>query len=132
MSSTSTAPAGAAIHPSWWARAATWVKNEAVIVKNTITKIAGLTPAIQAEIQKVAPTVEAISNLIVPGSGAFEAHLIDVWSVAASAVDAAGTAAVANGVNVTLDTALVNAIKGFIPAVKAQMSTSAGSTPPSA
>jgi rhamnogalacturonyl hydrolase YesR len=127
MSSTPAVPA--TIHPSFWARAATWVKHEAITIRNVIEKIAGLTPAITAEIQKVAPTVEALSNMILPGSGAFEAHLIDVWSVAASAVDAAGAAAAANGVSVTLDQNLVNAIKGFIPAVKSKMSSAAGTAP---
>lgn len=128
MSSIATATTGA-IHPTWWARAATWVVNEAKTVKATILKITGLEPAISAEIAKVAPTVEAISNLVLPGSGDFEAHLVDVWSVAASAVDAAGASAGANGVNVQLDAALVSKIKSFIPSVKAQMKGNPSSAP---
>lgn len=128
--STAPAPITAPIHPSWFARAGTWVLKEATTVKNAIVKIAGLNPAIRTEIQKVAPTVEAISNLIVPGSGNFEAHLLDVWSVAASTVDAAGAAAEGNGINVTLDAALVAAIRGFTPAVKAKMSPAANAAPP--
>ncbi len=127
MSSTPVVPA--VIHSSWWARAASWVKNEAVTVKNAIVKISGLSPAITAEIQKLAPTVEALTNLVAPGSANFEQHLVDVWSVAASAIDAAGAAATANGISVPLDATLVAAIKGFIPAVKSQMSPAAGPTP---
>jgi hypothetical protein len=119
----------APIHVSWWAKATTWVKNEAIVVKNAVIKIAGLTPEITAELQKIAPTAEAISNMILPGSGAFEAHLVDVWSAVASNIDAAGAAATANGVNVTLDQALVDQIKAFIPAVKAKMSSQAGAAP---
>lgn len=127
MSSTPVVPAP--IHPSWWSRAATWVVNEAKVVKNTIVKIAGFTPEIQAEIDKIAPTAEALSNLVVPGSGAFEAHLLDVWGVAASAVNDAGAAAGANGISITLDQNLVNDIKSFIPSVKAKMSAKASSAP---
>lgn len=104
-----------------FAKAATWVLNEAKATKNAIEKVAHLSPAITAEIQKVAPTFEAISNMVLPGSGNFEAHLIDVYSVAADAVDKLGAADAANGVNVTLDAALVAAIKGFLPSVKAKM-----------
>jgi hypothetical protein len=129
MSSTAPVAAPAAIHPSFWSKSATWVKAEAVTVRNVIEKIVGMSAAVQVEIQKIAPTVEALSNIVVPGSAAFEAHLIDVWGVVASAVDAAGAAAEANGVNVALDQTLVTAIKGFIPAVKAKMSPSAGPTP---
>lgn len=128
MSSTAT-QVPPVIHPSFWARAATWVVNEAKTVKSTILKIAGLEPSISAAIQKAAPTLEAISNLVIPGSGNFEAHLINVWSVAASAVDAAGAADAANGVNIQLDAALVSQIKSFIPAVKAQMTGNPSAAP---
>jgi hypothetical protein len=123
-------PAPVVIHPSFWARAATWVKHEASVVKNAILGIQAAVPAITAELQKVAPTVEALSEMIMPGSAGFEAHLVDVWSTVASAVDAAGNAATANGINVQLDQALVDAIKTFIPTVKAQMTaTTAGVAP---
>jgi len=121
--------ADSTIHPSWFARAATWVVNEAKTVKNTIIKISGFAPAISSEITKIAPTVEALSNLVEPGLGNFESHLVDVWSVAASAVDEAGAAAAGNGISVSLDSALVDAIRGFLPAVKAKMSGTPSSAP---
>jgi len=125
----STAVAPAQIHPSWWSRAMTWVVHEATVVKNTIIKIANMTPEIQAEVDKVAPTAEELANLVAPGSGNILAHLVDVWSVAASTIHAAGDAASANGINVPFDATLVKDIKTFIPQVKAQMSPSASSTP---
>ena len=62
-----------------------------------------------AEIQKLAPTVEALSNLVVPGLGNIEQHIVDVYGGVASAVHAAGDAAAANGVSVSLDAQLAMA-----------------------
>ena len=120
----------ALIHSSWYARAMTWVSNEAKTVKNTILKVVGISDKVAAAVQAEAPTIEAISNLVVPGIGNIEAHIIDVWSACASAVDAAGAAAAANGVSVQLDSGLVQAIKAVLPAVKAKMSPAASSAPP--
>ena len=56
----------APIHVSWWAKATTWFKHEAVTVKNAVLKVAGFAPEITAEIVKIAPTLEAVSNMILP------------------------------------------------------------------
>lgn len=114
-----------------WARAATWVSHEVKTVKNVVQKIAGEMPAVQAEINKVAPTAERISELLLPGSSTWEQHILDVWGEAAAAVAALDDAALANGVNVALDAKLVAIIKSFLPTVKSKMVASPTSTPAS-
>jgi hypothetical protein len=117
-------------HPAWYARAGTWFLKIGQAIKGAILKIAGDMPAVQAEIVKVAPTVEAMSNMLLAGSGDFEAHLLNLWGVAANAVQDAGQAAGANALNITLDQQLVNDIKGFLPAVSAYLHPAASPTPP--
>lgn len=117
-------------HPAWYARAGTWFLKIGQAVKNVMVKISGEMPAVQAEIAKVAPTVEAISEMLLPGSSAFEQHLLDVWGVTANAVKDAGAAAGSNAISVTLDQTLVNDIKSFLPQVEAYMHPSASPAPP--
>jgi hypothetical protein len=129
--STAPSPVVAVPHPAWYARAGTWLLGVAKTIKNGILKVAGAEPQIAAAIASIAPTAEAISNLIVPGSGNFEQHLLDVWGVAASAVKGAGDAAAANGLSITLDAALVAEIKAVLPAVEAFLHPAASPAPPS-
>ncbi len=82
-----------------------------------------------AEIQKLAPTVEALSNLVVPGLGNIEQHIVDVYGVVASAVHAAGDAAAANGVSVSLDAQLIADVKAVLPAILKYLSPAASSSP---
>ena len=128
--STSPTPIVAAVHPQWWSRAGTFFLKISHAVKVAVQKIAGAMPAVQAEIVKIAPTAEAVSNMLLPGSGDFEAHLLDVWGVAANAVKDAGAVAGANGVSITLDQTLVNDIKGFLPQVEAYLHPSATAAAP--
>jgi hypothetical protein len=125
VATTSTTP-----HPAWYARAGTWFLKVGQAVKNAFLKISNEVPAVQAEIAKVAPTVEALSNMVLPGSAAFEQHLLDVWGVAANAVKDAGAAAGANAINITLDSALVADIKGFLPQVEAYLHPAASPAAP--
>lgn len=128
--STSPAPIVTATpHPSWYARAGTWFLKIGQAIKGAVLKIAGDMPAVQAEIAKIAPTVEGISEMLLPGSSKFEQHLLDVWGVAANAVKDAGAAAGGNAVNITLDQTLVNDIKGFLPAVEAYLHPAANAAP---
>ena len=120
----------APIHPSWFSKALTWVKHEASVVKNSVLWLANKEPAVAAGIQKIAPTVEELSNLFVPGLGNIEQHVVDVYGVVASAVHAAGDAAAANGVSVTLDAALIADIKAVLPAILKYLSPQASSAPP--
>ena len=130
MSTTPSSPTPATPHAAWYARAGTWFLKIGRTVKGVFQKIASDMPAVQAEIQKVAPTVEKLSELVLPGSATFEQHLLDVWGVAANAVKDAGAAAGANGINVTLDSALVADIKGFLPQVEAYLDPAASAAPP--
>jgi hypothetical protein len=130
MSTTPVSPAPPTAHPAWYARAGTWFLKVGRAVKGALSKIASDMPAVQAEIQKVAPTVEAMSEMVLKGSSTFEQHLLDVWGVAANAVKDAGAAAGANGISVTLDSALVADIKGFLPQVEAYLDPAASPAPP--
>ena len=118
------------IHPAWWSRAGTWLLNIGKHVKNAVIKVAQDAPLVDAELRKIAPTVEGISELFVKGSGTFEQHLLDVWGAAASAVHVAGDAAAGNGLSVQLDADLVAAIKGFVPTVQQFMHPAAGPAAP--
>jgi hypothetical protein len=130
MSTTPAAmPASVTPHPTWYARAGTWFLKIGQAVKNAVLKIAGDMPSVQAEISKIAPTVEGVSELFLPGSSKFEQHLLDVWGVAASAVKDAGVAAGANAISITLDAGVVNDIKGFLPAVEAYLHPAASASP---
>lgn len=120
------------IHPAWYARAGTWLLGIGKAIKNAVLKVAGDEPAISAEIAKIAPTAEAISNLFLPGSGNFEQHLLDVWGVVASAAKGAGDAASANGISVTFDAALIADVKAILPTVEQFLHPSAGPTAPTA
>jgi hypothetical protein len=122
-------PTPAAVHATWYARAGTIFLKIGHAIKAAILKISKDMPAVQAEIAKVAPTVEKISEMLIPGSAAFEQHLLDVWGVAANAVKAAGAAAGANAINISLDQALVNDIKGFLPQVEAYLHPAASASP---
>jgi len=122
-------PVPTTIHPSFWAKAGTWFLKIGQSVKNTLLKVVGASAVVDTELKKVAPTLEALSNLVLPGSGTFEEHVLDVWGVVASAVHAAGDAATANGVSVSLDAQLIADIKAILPAVQQYMHPSAGPTP---
>ena len=129
MSTTPSAVTAAAPHASWYSRAGTWFLKIGHAIKDAVLKISSDMPAVQAEIAKVAPTVEGISELLLPGSSKFEQHLLDVWGVAANAVKATGDAAAANGVSLTLDQALIADIKGFLPQVEAYLHPAASPAP---
>ncbi|MGH9684796.1 MAG: hypothetical protein ACRD4S_14435 [Candidatus Acidiferrales bacterium] len=122
--------ASASIHPAWYARAGTWLLGIGRAIKNGILKVAGEEPKIAAAIATVAPTAEALSNLLLPGSGTFEQHLLDVWGVVAAAVKDAGDAAAANGISISLDAELVAGVKAILPAVEAFLHPAASSAAP--
>jgi hypothetical protein len=86
------------------------------------------------EEEKIAPEVAAVENVvnsvvdtIYPGAGKVALAIEAVFGKALEAVDKLGTAAGANGLDVTLDAAAVQAIKDALPIVKAQAATTPGS-----
>jgi hypothetical protein len=71
--------------------------------------------------QANAAVVEAITGLVSPEAANVERAAFAALGVVIKAIEDAGTAAAANGLNVTLDAALVADVKSIIPAVKAQV-----------
>jgi len=106
-------------HQAWYARAATALKRAALAVKNEILKIAGEAPAVMADLQKAAPTVEGITNLVLgPGATAIETVAMDVFGVVAKAIEDAGSAATNNGLSLSLDAQIVADVQAILPTVK--------------
>lgn len=94
------------------------VKAAVVDVAQTLAKDA---PSIaQAE-----TLAEGVAEKLSPGAEAVVAAIIAVAGKIFAAVDAAGAAASANGLSVTLDTALIQSVQAALPAVKAQASAAA-------
>jgi hypothetical protein len=85
--------------------------------------------SVLAKVEKAEPTVEAITGLVFPQAVELERGAFAILGLAASAVQSAGDAASANGVNVTLDAALVADIKAIIPALE-QYAKSIGASKP--
>lgn len=86
------------------------------------------------EEQKIAPEVaviEGVANQVVgqiyPGADKVAAAIESVVAKAFAAVESLGSAAAADGLNVQLDAAAVNAVKAALPIVKAQAATTPGS-----
>jgi hypothetical protein len=70
-------------------------------------------------------TIESITSLVSPQAANIERAGFAVLGVIINALDAAGAAASANGLNVTLDAQLVADIKAIAPAVKAAVPAAA-------
>src|SRR5215471_6829840 len=68
--------------------------------------------------QAEAPTIEAVTALVSPQAANIERLGFAVLGLVIKAIDDAGTAAGANGLNVTLDAQLVADIKSLASAVK--------------
>jgi hypothetical protein len=71
------------------------------------------------------PTIEAITGLVSPQAANIERAGFAALRGAINAIDAAGAAAGANGLNVTLDAQLVADIKAIASAVKGAVSVTA-------
>jgi hypothetical protein len=88
----------------------------------------------ETALKKAAPevaTVESIVNIVVddiyPGAGVVARAIETAAAKAFDAVDALGDATTADGLNIQLDQAAVEAIKAALPTVKAQAQTTPGS-----
>ncbi len=86
------------------------------------------------EEQKIKPEVtiaedmlNEVVNAIYPGSDIVAVAIEAVFGKALDAVDALGTAAASDGVNIPLDLSAVAAIKAALPILKAQAKTTPGS-----
>jgi hypothetical protein len=87
--------------------------------KAAVLKAANKAPAILNDVEKDAPEVEALVELAFPGSAAVEQAALAAFETILDAVEAAGPAASANGLSVSLDKNLVASVQAVIPAVKA-------------
>src|SRR5215813_9487972 len=74
--------------------------------------------AVLKKAQADAPTIEAVTTLVSPQAANIERVGFAVLGLVIKAIDDAGTAAGANGLNVTLDAQLVADIKSIAPVVK--------------
>ena len=72
-------------------------------------------------------TIEAVTTLVSPQAANIERARFAVLAVVINALDAAGAAANANGLNLTLDAQLVADIKAIAAAVKSALPAVAGS-----
>lgn len=88
-------------------------------LKSEILKVAGEAPVIIAKIEADAPEVEALTALVFPGAAKIEQLSVGLLEAVAEAVEAAGTAAGANGLSVSFDQALISEIQALLPALKA-------------
>ncbi len=68
------------IHQSWFSKAISWVLKIGTTIKSGLTKATNEEPKVAAAIATVAPSIEEVSNLILPGSGMIEQHIIDASS----------------------------------------------------
>ena len=74
-------------------------------------------------------TIETVTSLVSPQAANIERAGFGVLGVVINAMDAAGTAAGANGLNVTFDAQLVADIKAIAAAVKGAMSPAVAAAP---
>src|SRR5215831_9858097 len=89
---------------------ATWLKIAKFVEQSVL-------PVLK-KAQADAPTIEAVTALVSPQAANIERVGFAVLGVVIKAIDDAGTAAGANGLNVTLDAQLVADIKSVASAVK--------------
>jgi hypothetical protein len=96
-----------------------------------IAKGARAAARVMTKAKTIEPEVEALTGLLFPQAVELERGAFALLGMAAQAVSAAGDAAAANGLNITLDQKLVADIKALIPAIE-QYAKMVGAAKPSA
>ena len=86
--------------------------------KSILLTAAADAPKVMGKVAADAPEVEALINLIYPGSSAIESTSLAVLEAIATAVEGAGTAAGANGLTVSLDQAVIADVKAILPTLQ--------------
>lgn len=89
--------------------------------KAAVLKAAAKAPAVAAEVEKDAPEVVQLVELAFPGFAAVEQTALVAFEAICDAVEAAGPAAAANGLSVSLDKTLIADIQAVLPALKAAL-----------
>jgi hypothetical protein len=124
--STATAAVVAAAPETFWGKVAHAFTTGAKELKSAIIAAAGVIGKSEPEIAQIEALANGVVAQIYPGAGlvaqAIEAGMGKIFAT----VDAAGEAASANGLNLQLDQATVDAIKAALPHVKAQAATTPG------
>ena len=85
-------------------------------------------PALKS-VSAQASTIESVTSLVDPQAANIERAAFAVLGVVINSLDAAGTAAGANGLNVSFDAQLVADIKAIAAAVKGAMSPAVAAAP---
>jgi hypothetical protein len=88
-------------------------------VKAAILKAAEEAPAIATAVEKDAPEIQDLLEVFFPGAVAAEESAVEVFELVLDAIEAAGPAASANGISVSLDKTLVAKCQAVLPALKA-------------
>jgi hypothetical protein len=94
-------------------------------VAGDIVKGARVVANVMQKAQKADPEIEALSSLFFPQAVELERGAFALLGLAAQAVNDAGSAAGANGINTTLDQQLIADIKALMDAIE-QYAKSAG------
>jgi hypothetical protein len=97
-------------------------------LKAGILTVAKDAPKVIADIQKDEGAIEDLTGFLAPGAVQVEELAFNALGVLAHAVEDAGAAALANGLDVTLDQALVSDIRTLLPFLKSHAAKS-GLTP---
>jgi len=100
-------------------------------VAGDIVKGARAVSNVMLKVQKAEPEIETLSSLFFPQAVELERGAFALLGMAAQAVNEAGDAASANGINIVLDGQLVADIKALIGAIE-QYAQSAGVPKPGA
>jgi hypothetical protein len=96
------------------------IRKDASKVKTAIIKaVAELDSVVLPDVEKYAPEIEAVANVIVPGSATYVQIALSWAEDCAAALDKGGAAVESNLTNAGLDTAAIQALKSLIPTLKA-------------
>lgn len=98
---------------------ATKIVGAAKDFKAAILRAAEEAPVVAADVEKDAPEVQDLIELVFPGAAAIEQTALDTFEVVCDAVEAAGPAAAANGLSVSLDKTAAAKIQAVLPQLKA-------------
>lgn len=88
-------------------------------VKAAVIFAASKVPALEKDAASLESVAAGVVEAVNPGAGALITAAEAVLTKIFSAVDAAGAAATANGLNVTLDVDTVKSIQAVLPTIKA-------------
>ena len=95
------------------------VKDGSKVKTAIIKAVTELDSVVLPDVEKYTPEIEAVANVIVPGSATYVAIALSWAEDCAAALDKGGAAVESNLTNAGLDTAAIQALKSLIPTLKA-------------